>query len=74
MEFGREQCFRYLVCATENSIFTWDVITRGLIWKVTGLTGRIVDIAADPKSMYMVAVLENSDGELILQLILRGIS
>jgi len=40
------------------------VLTRGLTWKVTGPTGRIVDIAADPKSMFMVAVLENSDGEL----------
>ena len=32
--------------------------------KITSLTGRIVDIAADPNSMFMVAVLENSDGEL----------
>ena len=65
MEFGRDQCFRYLVCATEHSIVAWDVITHGLIWKVADLSSPVVSLTADPKSMYMAVVLQNSEGNSI---------
>lgn len=64
MEFGREQCFRYLVCATERSLFAWDVITQGLLWKVGHLPGPVACLVADPRSIYMAAVLRNSHGKL----------
>lgn len=62
MEFGRDQCFRYLVCATETSLFTWDVITQGLVWKVVDLHSPIQCLVSDPKSSYMASVLKNKEG------------
>lgn len=59
MEFGRDKCFRYLVCATDRSLFAWDVITQGLVWKVGDLPGPIASLAADPKSTHMAIVLKN---------------
>lgn len=68
MEFGRDQCFRYLVCATKNSLFAWDVITQGLVWKVSQLHSPVRCLVPDPKSSYMAAILANREGNLQLQL------
>lgn len=62
MEFGRDQCFRYLICATETSLFAWDVITQGLAWKVDQLPSPISCLVPDPKSSYMALVLQNKEG------------
>ena len=64
MEFGRDQCFRYLVCASKSSLFAWDVISKGLVWKVGKLHSPIRCLVPDPKSCYMAAILQNSDGTL----------
>ena len=59
MHFGRDKCFRFLVCATDRSLLTWDVITQGLVWKVGQLPGPVASLAADPKSTFMAAALKN---------------
>ncbi|EFX78840.1 hypothetical protein DAPPUDRAFT_305112 [Daphnia pulex] len=61
MEFGRDQCFRYLVCASKSSLFAWDVISKGLVWKVGKLRSPIRCLVPDPKSSYMAVVLQNSE-------------
>ena len=61
MEFGRDQCFRYLVCATDTSLFVCDVISQGLIWKVCQLLSQIRCLVPDSKSSYMAMILKNRE-------------
>lgn len=62
MEFGKDECFRLLVCASETMLFAWDVITQGLQWKFEQpLSSPIICLTVDPKSIYMAAVLKNSE-------------
>lgn len=62
MEFGRDNCFRYLVCASKSALYAWDVISQGLVWKVGQLHSSVRCLVPDPKSCYMAAVLQNSEG------------
>lgn len=65
MEFGKDECFRFLVCASDTMLFAWDVITQGLLWKFDQqLTSPINCLIVDPKSIYMAAILKNSECKL----------
>lgn len=61
MEFGRDKCFRYLICASERSLFAWDVISQGLVWIVPGLHSPIRCLVPDSKSIHMAAILANKE-------------
>ncbi|KAI9554716.1 hypothetical protein GHT06_019992 [Daphnia sinensis] len=61
MEFGRDHCFRYLVCASKSALYAWDVISQGLVWKVGQLQSSVRCLVPDPKSCFMAAVLQNSE-------------
>lgn len=62
LEFGKDECFRFLVCASETMLFAWDVITQGLQWKFEqNLPSPVSCLIVDPKSIYMAAILKNSE-------------
>jgi len=61
MEFGKEECFRFLVCASETMLFAWDVITQEIQWTLEQLSSPVNCLTVDPKSIYMAAILKNSE-------------
>ena len=58
MEFGRDQCFRYLVCVSGRTLCAWDVITQSIKWIVNQLPGPVNCLVSDRNSIFMAIVLD----------------
>ena len=61
MEFGRDQCFRYLITVSGCNLCAWDVIAQSVKWMVNQLPGPVSCLVADPSSVFMAVVLDSSE-------------